>query len=401
MRRPTVTLLVIDAVGIPTMEHLLSSCNSSFYLPNLAMMGFGNLLSPQFHVYPRGYPQFAYAIEQASEAADSVIGHREMVGIVDNSKYELFFDGFPEHYVNELEKRIGTVIFNQMSGGLSAIEGNREEHEKTGHPILYASKCDPVLQIAMNEDVIPVKRAHEIADIAFEVAQETNVEITRSIARTYVVRDGEVVRTPNRHDAVLPMEGNTLLDVLYDNGVYTASVGKPAELIPSRKWGRKVKLTRKEDLVNDVRFVHPKGKDNNPYSIQGAINELKRVRSSYRPNGSFLFINCVDTDSLYGHTQDVEGSLKSIAEVDRCIPLILDTMQQRDVLLITADHGMEHRGDYGYHSKEAVPLLGVGKGVNMRRFALKSSKTFCAVGDIVAQALGLSEEFRKTCGIEF
>lgn len=79
---------------------------------------------------------------------------------------------------------------------MEAIEENREEHERTGRPILYASKCDPVLQLGMNETVIAVPEQHRIVDAAFALARQMDVNITRVIGRSYVMKDGAVFRTP-------------------------------------------------------------------------------------------------------------------------------------------------------------------------------------------------------------
>lgn len=413
---PVVVHLVIDAVGISTLEYLLDKSDINVRFPNLESMGLGNLLDKRHHtrVQPVQTHSFAYALEQASAEADSVIGHREMVGVVDPRTYELFFNGFPPEYITELERRIGRkTIFNQMAGGEKAIEVNREEHEATGNPIVYASMCDPLIQIAMNEDVIPVSEAHRIADTAFDLAVEMGIKITRSIARTYVFRDGAIIRTANRHDKVLPLDGKTLVDVLHDAGVYVVSVGKPAELVPSASWDEVIKLSRKEQLDPNLglRFVHPKGKDTNPYTLQGMVNALRASRSSTSRRGTYIFANCVDTDSVYGHTQMVAGSLRSVEEVDRCLPMILREMRPGDVLLITADHGMLHAGDreyhkylegtkfqnYGYHHKEPVPFLGFRRDGNLDQIVVPTTNTFGIVGYVVAQLMGVSPQYLGAC----
>ena len=415
--RPTVINLVVDAVGIPTLEYLLDKYSGRIFLPHLELLGLGTLLDERHHciVQPVVNPQFSFAVDQSSAEADSTVGHREMMGIIDNKRYELFFDGFPVEYISRLEKVIGRkTIFNRMAGGVDAIEKNRVEHEATGFPIVYSSMCDPLIQIAMNEDVIPVKEAHRIADVAFDIAMNMGIEITRSIARTYKMVDGEIVRTPHRHDVVLPLHGDSLLDVLYRAGVRTFSVGKPADLVPFNYWTGKIKLSSLDDLDSslDLRFVHPKGKDTNPYSIQGAIHALRL--SSVSPNGAFIFVNCVDTDSLWGHTQQVDGSLDSLQEVDRCIPLLLEEMRHGDILMVTADHGMLHAGDrkyynlegtkfqnYGYHHKERVPLLALKKGGNMNGIRLPSTKTFTAIGHVIAQVFHVEDEYVEKCKLSF
>jgi len=55
-----------------------------------------------------------------------------------------------------------------------------------------------------------------------------------------------------------------------------------------------------------LEIVHPLGKDTNPYTIQGIINELNLVHSQNSNNGTSFSQTVSDTDSVYGHTQDVQ-----------------------------------------------------------------------------------------------
>jgi len=401
-----VAVLVIDAMGLETLEYLLSKYGGKIKVPNLAAMGLGEIIKPGFasRIGKKTDPgAYAARIEQASASADSVIGHREMVGIIDDRTFNLFQGGFPPAYIKELEQRIGQkTIFNKMAGGIEAIELNADEHSKTGCPIVYASKCDPLIQIAMDEAVIPVKKQHAIADTAFKLAMEMGIPVTRAIARAYVRKeDGEIVRTPNRHDAVLPMETKTLVDMLYERNVWTVAVGKTSELV-NTNYHDKIKLTNRAfvDPALDFAFVHPKGKDTNPFSAQGVLNAMSAAKHSYRPNGTFIFANFVDTDSLYGHTRDVEGSLHSLEAADALLGVVLKTFRSGDMLIITADHGMAHRSDYGYHNKEDLALL-------VKRFGAKkplgglaepSKKTLADVGWLTAQFFGCEKEFVSASG---
>lgn len=396
----TVVTLIIDAVGIPTLEYLLDNYSGDIKFPNLEALGLGNLLDARFHsrVAPSSVADFAHTINQTSTSADSVIGHREIVGVMDFREYSLFYDGFPPEYITELERRIGrTTIFNMRAGGEDAIDINREEHEThPDHPIIvYASMCDPLIQLAAHEGFVNPKHLRKMGDIAFELALERGIKITRAITRPYVLTErGKIKRTANRYDRVINLDNPTLIDVCRDAGIWTASVGKPAELV-NTAWDGKTKLTKIKylDPALDLRFVHPEGNDINPYTIQGTINELRAAKTIYRPNGTFIFANCVDTDSLWGHKRKVESSLKAVQEVDRCLPLILEEMREGDILIVTADHGMEHRDDYGYHSKETVPLLAYRVGGGAERFTLVNPNTFASVGNIVAQAFGIEEKF--------
>ncbi|MDD5557838.1 MAG: hypothetical protein PHN82_11440 [bacterium] len=400
---PTVLLIVLDSVGRNTLEYLLGKTRMRVALPNLERMGLGNILSGKGSGRVRKHPHapFAAAVLQASAYPDSTIGHREMVGVIDPRTYDLFPDGFPGAFVAAIEREIGrALLFNRMAGGMEAIEANREEHERTGSPILYASKCDPVLQLAMSEAVIPVPEQHRIVDAAFALAMRLGVRITRVIGRSYVMRGGAVFRTPNRHDRTLPLERTTLVEIARGRGIRTVSVGKTADLVGA-VFDDLIKLTDPATLDPSIgyRFVDPRRRDTNPYSLQGTINALTAARTVSRPKGTFIFVNLVDTDSLFGHARDVDGALRSLGEVDRMLPRLREGLSLGDLLIITADHGMEHRPDYGYHSVEPVPMLAerIGVPFDCRPFR---RQTLASAGFLAAQVFGCADEYVKVCGLD-
>ena len=401
----TVLLLVVDAVGVSTWEYILDHYPGRPRLPNFSRLGLPRILASRFasRLGADGRRTCAMRVEQASASADSVIGHREMVGITDAGVYELFPQGFPEDFIKALEEKIGRrTIFNKMAGGMEAIALNAEEHEKTGRPIVYASKCDPLIQIAMNEAVIPPAQQHRIAETAFTLARGMGISVTRAIARAYVrAPNGEITRTANRHDAVLPLPGPTLVDVLREAGVWTAAVGKTSDLVPAA-YNERMKLTQSAflDPALGLRFAHPLRKDTNPYNVQGTVNALIGAASLYRPRGSFVFTNLVDADSLYGHTRDVPGAVRCLEEVDRILPLFEKNLGKGDILVIIADHGMRHGADYGYHNKEPLPLIAerIGYGAGLGGLKAGPGKSLCEIGLLIARAFGLEKEYRRDCG---
>ena len=405
---PTVVTLVLDAVGVRTLEYLLDNYRGEIDLSNLKYLGIGNILAERFRpvIAPNKFAHLAASVEQASASADSVIGHREMMGVINPNTYALFHDGFSPEYVAALEKKIGRkLIFNKMSGGTQAIELNWQEHEKTSSPILYASDCDPIAQFAMDEAVIPVKEQKEIADAALALAVEMGVGMTRAIARPYVNDGTSRTRTPNRHDATLPLQDRTLLDILHENGVYTFGVGKIGELVPAGSLVN-FKITRKDllDRLYGFNFVHPDGKkDTNPYSAQATLNAIHAAKEIYAPHGTFILANFVDTDSVYGHESDVPGSLASLAEFDMVLDIIIKNLERGDILMVTADHGMRHNavGTRGHHNVEPLPLLTMRIGYdNIGNIQLGQKRTLAEVGHVVAQAFGCKDQYVRECKLQ-
>ena len=161
-KSPVAVLLVVDAVGLSTLEFLLGKYSKKVKFPNLSRLGLGGIVLPEFKKrFGASEPGAAYAarVTQVSATADSLVGHREMMGVLDNRTYDLFPDGFSPEYLRELEKRIGRrTFFNKMAGGMEAIELNAAEHERTGRPIAYASKCDPLIPVSYTHLTLPTNR---------------------------------------------------------------------------------------------------------------------------------------------------------------------------------------------------------------------------------------------------
>jgi phosphopentomutase len=76
-----------------------------------------------------------------------------------------------------------------------------------------------------------------------------------------------------------------------------------------------------------------------------------------------LFTNLVDFDMAWGHRNDVEGFAAGLEAVDRALPKIMGIMGPCDLLIVTADHGVDPTTVSTDHSREYVPLLAAGPGV--------------------------------------
>jgi phosphopentomutase len=77
----------------------------------------------------------------------------------------------------------------------------------------------------------------------------------------------------------------------------------------------------------------------------------------------------VDFDMKYGHRNDAAGFASALREVDGYVPRFRSAMRDTDVLLFTADHGVDPCFPGTDHTREYVPLLAWGKslkpGVNL------------------------------------
>lgn len=72
---------------------------------------------------------------------------------------------------------------------------------------------------------------------------------------------------------------------------------------------------------------------------------------------TFVFVNLIDTDQLFGHRLDPEGYAGSLKEFDYALPEIFAKIDEDDLLIITGDHGNDPCSTSTDHSREFVPLL--------------------------------------------
>jgi len=80
-------------------------------------------------------------------------------------------------------------------------------------------------------------------------------------------------------------------------------------------------------------------------------------------DGDLIFANYVEFDSLYGHRRDVSGYARALEAFDARLPELIEAMKPDDLMIITADHGNDPTWRGTDHTRERVPVLGVGKGL--------------------------------------
>jgi phosphopentomutase len=73
-----------------------------------------------------------------------------------------------------------------------------------------------------------------------------------------------------------------------------------------------------------------------------------------------LFANLVDFDSVWGHRNDVEGFAGGLAAVDAALPVWESLLDDEDVMMLCADHGVDPTTESTDHSREYSPLLALG-----------------------------------------
>jgi phosphopentomutase len=80
-----------------------------------------------------------------------------------------------------------------------------------------------------------------------------------------------------------------------------------------------------------------------------------------------VFVNLVETDQVYGHRHDVEGFHGALREIDAAVAHWLGLLRDDDLLVLTADHGVDPNVDHTDHTREYAPLLARFAGAGARR----------------------------------
>ena len=356
--------------GSDTLLHV-SEGTPCFNMPNLAKLGFGNIVSDR---EPGVVAGGKYAVPQEdltgsfcrmrelSAGKDTITGHWEIAGIETPDSFKTYPDGFPEDFIKKFEEAIGReCIGNYPASGTVIIEDLGEEHERTGKPIVYTS-ADSVFQIAANTDVIPLEDLYGICEKARALLQG-EWACGRVIARPYVKdQNGNRVRTPDRRDYAVSPHSETLLDKIKASGQTVYAVGKIHDIFNGR---------------GITESVHTAG---NMDGVDKTLEAMKKV-----PDG-LIFTNLVDFDSLYGHRRDPEGYGRAIMDFDRRLPEILALMKEDDILFITADHGNDPVHEGFDHTREYVPVVMTGNNVKAG-IDLGTRSCFGDLGQTIAEYL--------------
>lgn len=325
-----------------------------FSAPNLEKVGFLAACG----IVTNAQPSARFGrLRELSQGKDSVTGHWEMMGIVTETPFPTYPDGFPEDLVNAFESRIGSpVLGNKPASGTAIIAELGEEHVRTGKPILYTS-ADSVFQIAAHEGVVPIERLYEMCRIARELCVPPH-NVQRVIARPFEGEAPNFRRTERRKDFPLPAPPN-LIDEIGD----VFGIGVIPELFDGRGF-RAVRRT------------------------QSNAEHAQMLWQALASDARFVFANFEDFDMLYGHRNDPEGFAHALESFDHTLGEILTKLGEEDLLILTADHGNDPTSASTDHSREYVPAVVVGAGAGAGSFGDVEGMT--AIGATVAKHLGVA-----------
>ena len=370
-----VTVIVLDSVGIGelpdavefgdagsnTLGHIAEASNG-IALPNMEKLGLGNLTDIK-GVPKTSSPQGAYGkANEASKGKDTTTGHWEIGGVILEKPFPTYPNGFPKVVLDEIEKRTGRkILCNMPYSGTDVLDDFGDEQLETGAWILYTS-ADPVLQIAAHEEKIPLKELYETCKIALEICGEHS-PVARVIARPYIGSSkGNFKRTSNRHDYSIEPPKDTILDKIKASDLDVIAIGKTSDIF-SGKGITESKGTNKDNKDGIIKTIH-------------ALKDDTK---------GLIFTNLVDFDMLYGHRRNVKGYKDALEEFDNYLPEIISNLKDKEILIITADHGCDPTYKGTDHTREYIPILVYGKGIKNVDLGIRS--TFADIAATIEELL--------------
>lgn len=368
-----VFLIVLDSFGIgeaPDADKFGDQGSNTFKachltgelnLKNMKKMGLYNIDGINFGSKSKTIIGSYARMQELSASKDTTAGHWEIAGLKTDIPFPTFKKGFPKKIIKEIEKKTGRkVVCNKPYSGTEVIKDYYKDAMK-GKLIVYTS-ADSVLQIACHEDVISVD---ELYSICKEVRQIMTGEycVGRIIARPFIGKFPNLERTANRHDFSIDPVGETMLDRLYKKNKKIISIGKISSIFNDRSISSQIDIKSNLDGINKI------------------IDKIENDDF----NG-LCFANLVDFDSKYGHRNDAQGYANALNEFDKYLGKILKIMKEKDTLIITADHGCDPGTPSTDHSREYVPLLMYGNGIEKNK-NLGTLVGFYNVSNIVEKIL--------------
>jgi phosphopentomutase len=372
-------VIVMDSVGIGELPDAASYGDQGsntlgniarripLKLPTLRALGLGRVAALGGAALPARTtgvkPAAVGRMAEASAGKDSVTGHWEMMGVVLERAFPTFPHGFPRDIIDAFARETGRgVLGNKAASGTVIIDELGEEHMRTGALIVYTS-ADSVFQIAAHEDVVPVPELYRACDIAYRLVAE-GLGVGRVIARPFVGGPGSFKRTTNRRDYALPPSGETLLDRLKAASLPVVTIGKIEDLFAAR---------------GITTAIHTKSDEDGMDEVERQIQQVDR---------GFIFTNLVDFDTQYGHRNDTAGYAANLERFDTRLGRLLPMLGERDLLVVTADHGNDPTTASTDHSREYVPLVVTGARV-ASAVDLDTRETFADLGQTLAELFGV------------
>ena len=349
MKYKRIFTIVIDSVGVGAMYNAkeygdegtntfahIDENMDPFIIPNLMKLGLGQIQKPVHAIINENPIGYYGKMNELSVGKDTMTGHWEMMGLHITEPFITFTEnGFPEELIHELEKQTGHIVIgNKAASGTEILnELAAQEIQSNAKKMIVYTSADSVLQICGNEEIMGLDELYRCCQIARDITMKPEWKVGRVIARPYIERDGQYIRTSHRHDYALSPFNKTVLDLLKENQKDVIAIGKI------------------EDIFNGNGITQSYHSNS---SIHGMEQTLEVMKKDFT---GLCFVNLVDFDAKWGHRRNPVGYGKELEAFDCKLELVLNELKEDDLLIICADHGNDPTHTGSDHTKEMVPLM--------------------------------------------
>ena len=332
-------------------------------LPQLNALGLGSAIHHSAGIRHPDLPiepDANWAVgQESSRGKDTPSGHWEIAGLPVTWDWHYFKDktnSFPTEIINLICQiaQVDGILGNKHASGIRIIEEFGQSHVETSMPICYTS-ADSVFQIAAHETVFGLDRLYNLCEKLSPAIH--NLNVGRVIARPFGGSKKEGwERTKNRRDYAMLPPSSVLTDWVKASGGKTYAIGKIGDIFSMRNIDSNVTGTDR-DLMRQLQ---------------------KHIE--FAEDGSLIFANFVEFDSLFGHRRDPIGYAKALEWFDTGIADVVRNLLEDDLLIVTADHGNDPTWSGTDHTREQVPVLLLGKtdfiqsGIELSDVATLASK---------------------------
>jgi len=374
-----ICLLILDACGVGELpdaadygdagSNTIGNCALSvggLTMPNMGSLGLGNIISIK-GMPPVDRPIANYGkMAERSAGKDSTMGHWELAGLVSRVPFPVYPHGFPADVTDEFKRLTDrNILGNKPASGTEIITELGEQHMQTGDLIVYTS-ADSVFQVASHTDIVPLTELYRYCQSARDMLTGRHA-VARVIARPFIGRPGEFIRTADRKDFSLEPLGETVLDRLKSAGYDVITVGKVDYLFAGRG------VTK----ANHTRS-----------NAEGIETTIRLLQDDFQ---GLLFINLVDFDMLWGHRNNAREFAAGLEYFDSKLPEIIANLRNDDLLIITADHGCDPTTQSTDHSREYVPILVYSNLFKPDGVNLGIRKSFADIASTIAELFEVGE----------
>jgi phosphopentomutase len=295
-----------------------------------------------------------------SGGRETTTGHWEMAGVLLPEPFPTF-EKFPDDFVRSIEREAGVEFLgNRRASGAAIIEELGAEHLRTCKPILYTSN-DSVLQIAAHEEAVPLQRLYEICRVARRLSDKRR--IGRVIARPFLGGPGHFERTAGRRDHAL-FPPRTVLNAIAEAGLQVAGVGKVSEVFAGSGVTRSFAAKTNAEALAVTEKLWGTDED------------------------GLIFTNLSEFEPLYADRHDAAAYVVALEKFDAWLGGFLSQIESDDLVIITADHGLEGAPDGARRASEEVPLFMLHQD---RAGPLGTRRSYADVAATLAKFLSLRQ----------